>query len=63
MIRWGKADGLEVIPELNHAFQTLEIAADGHSYEMIDVPDVHGLNSRAFQLRDICSLFLRKKWN
>lgn len=51
LIRWGKADGLEVIPELNHAFQTLEIAADGHSYEMIDVPDVHGLNSRAFSAK------------
>lgn len=48
LLRWGKADGLDVIPELNHAFQTLEIAADGKSYQMINVPDVHGLNIRAF---------------
>lgn len=34
LLRWAKADGKEMIPELNHDFQYLEISEDGKSYEL-----------------------------
>lgn len=48
LLRWGKADNLKEIPELNHGFTTIEISADGHSYDIINTPEVHNNNIRAF---------------
>ncbi len=51
LLRWGKEDGLEVIPELNTPPTAVEIAADGKSYRFVPVPVVAAANDRHFTSR------------
>lgn len=48
LLRWGKEEGLETIPELNGIPQAIEIAEDGLSFRHIDVPIVTSANTRRF---------------
>ena len=38
LLRWYKADGQDMIPELNHGNEYYEIAADGKSYKVKPIP-------------------------
>ncbi len=53
LLRWGRFDNLDIIPELNHAHYRLEISADGKSYEIQDLPSgtSHELNTKVFSKR------------
>ncbi len=51
LLRWGKEEGLNVIPELNTPPTAIEISEDGKSYQFIDVPVVHSANNRNFTSR------------
>lgn len=51
LLRWGKKDGLDVIPELNHETKFIEIAADGKSFELINMPFNHSNNIGSFSAR------------
>lgn len=51
LLRWGKEDGLSVVPELNTPPTAIEISEDGKSYRFMDVPVVHSANNRNFTSR------------
>lgn len=51
LLRWGKEDKLDVIPELNHVAQAINISADGKSFTIGDVPLVTATNDRVFTKR------------
>lgn len=53
LLRWGKYDGLDVIPELNKPHYRLEISSDGKSYEIQNLPagTSHELNTKIFTER------------
>ena len=52
LVRWGKADGLEIVKELNtDRNQCMEIAADGKSFEVTALPDKIGDNQHVFTVR------------
>lgn len=53
LLRWGKYDGLDVIPELNKAHYRLEISSDGKSFEIQNLPagTSHDLNTKVFTER------------
>lgn len=48
LLRWGKEEKLETIPELNSTPTAISIAEDGKSFEIITVPVVFGANARRF---------------
>lgn len=51
LLRWGKADGQEEIPELNEGSKAIDIAEDGSSYKFINIPDVNDINIKSFSSR------------
>lgn len=51
LLRWGKEEGLSVIPELNSTPKAISISEDGKSFEIITVPVVAGANARRFTSR------------
>lgn len=52
LLRWGKEDGLDVIPELNTPPTAIEISFDGQSFKILDeVPVVGPVNRRHFTKR------------
>lgn len=51
LLRWGKEEGLSVIPELNTPPTAIEISEDGKSFRFIPVPVVAGANNRNFTSR------------
>lgn len=51
LLRWGKEEGLSVIPELNTPPTAIEISEDGKSFRFMDVPVVAGVNNRNFTSR------------
>lgn len=52
LLRWGKADGLEVVAELNTDQNAcIEIAADGKSFEITALPDKISDNRHVFTSR------------
>lgn len=51
LLRWGKEEGLSVIPELNTPPTAIEISADGKSFRFMEVPVVAGANNRSFTER------------
>ena len=48
VLRWGKADGLEVVPELTVEQKFMKIAPDGKSFEIIPIPIYQSDNERTF---------------
>ena len=48
VLRWGKADGLEVVPELTVVQKFMKIAPDGKSFEIMDLPNYVSDNERKF---------------
>lgn len=48
LLRWGKEEGLDVIPELDSTPKAISISEDGKSFEIITVPVVAGANARRF---------------
>lgn len=48
VLRWGKADNLEVVPELTVEQKFMKISADGKSFEIIDLPIYKDENERVF---------------
>lgn len=48
LLRWGKEEKLDVIPELNSTPKAISISEDGKSFEIITVPVVAGANARRF---------------
>ena len=48
LLRWGKEEKLDVIPELDSTPKAISIAEDGKSFEIITVPVVAGANARRF---------------
>ena len=48
VLRWGKADGLEVVPELIVEQKFMKIAPDGKSFEIIPIPIYQSDNERTF---------------
>lgn len=48
VLRWSKADGLEVVPELTVVQKFMKIAPDGNSFEIIDLPNYVTDNERKF---------------
>lgn len=48
LLRWGKEEGLSIIPELNSGQKFFEIAEDGRSFELIDQPLAKTENERVF---------------
>lgn len=48
VLRWGKADGLEVVPELTVTQKFMKIAPDGRSFEIVDLPIYKEANVRKF---------------
>lgn len=48
LLRWGKADNLPIIKELTIVHKAIEIAADGKSFKMIDLPFNEADNIRTF---------------
>lgn len=48
VLRWGKADGLEVVPELIVEQKFMKIAPDGESFEIIALPNYVSDNERVF---------------
>lgn len=51
VLRWGKADGLDVVPELTVKQMFMKIAPDGKSFEVIDLPIYESDNDRTFTKR------------
>lgn len=51
LLRWGKEEGLDVIPELNTPPTAIEISEDGKSFRFMEVPVVAGANNRSFTSR------------
>lgn len=51
LLRWGKEEGLSIIPELSTPPTAIEISADGKSFRFMDVPVVAGVNNRSFTSR------------
>lgn len=51
LLRWGKEEGLSVIPELNTPPTAIEISEDGKSFSFIEVPVVAAVNNRNFTSR------------
>ncbi len=52
LLRWGKEENLDVIPELNTIPHAIEIAADGQSFQVIEIPDIiRAANDRKFTKR------------
>lgn len=48
LLRWGKADGLSTIPELNMTHQAISISADGKKFSHITLPYKISDNIRVF---------------
>lgn len=48
LLRWGKADNLPVVKELTIVHKAIEIAADGKSFRIIDLPFNEADNIRVF---------------
>lgn len=48
VLRWGKADNLEVVPELMVEQKFMKIAPDGKSFEIISLPNYVSDNERTF---------------
>lgn len=48
LLRWGKANGQDIVPELNITHQAISIAADGKSFEHIGLPYKASDNIRVF---------------
>jgi len=48
LLRWGKEEGLSVIPELNSGQTFFEVSEDGTSYEIIEQPLSKSENERVF---------------
>lgn len=48
VLRWGKAEGLDVVPELTVKQMFMKIAPDGKSFEIIDLPNYVSDNERTF---------------
>lgn len=49
LLRWGKAENLDVIPELNTPVKVMEIAEDGQSFKVEELPaPVRSSNARVF---------------
>jgi hypothetical protein len=48
LLRWGKEESLNTIPELNSTPTAISISEDGKNFEIITVPVVSGANSRRF---------------
>ena len=48
LLRWGKTDGIDEIPELNITHQAISISADGKSFEHIALPYKVSDNIRVF---------------
>lgn len=51
LLRWGKEEGLSVIPELSSTPKAIEISEDGTNFEIMTVPVVAGANARNFTSR------------
>lgn len=48
LLRWGKADNLPIVKELTKVHKAIEIAADGKSFRIIDLPFNEADNIRVF---------------
>lgn len=48
VLRWGKADGKDVVPELTKTHHAIDISADGKSFEIIPLPFCASENERVF---------------
>ena len=48
VLRWGKANGLDVVPELTVEQKFMKIAPDGKSFEIIPLPIYQSDNERTF---------------
>jgi len=48
VLRWGKAEGLEVVPELTVTQKFMKIAPDGKSFEITELPIYVSDNERTF---------------
>lgn len=48
LLRWGKADGKDVVEELTLTHQSISISEDGKSFEFIALPYQTGFNERVF---------------
>lgn len=48
VLRWGKAEGLDVVPELTVEQKFMKIDPDGKSFEIIDLPNYVSDNERTF---------------
>lgn len=48
LLRWGKEEGLDIIPELNSTPTAISISEDGKEFKIITVPVVAGANTRKF---------------
>ena len=48
LLRWGKADNLETIPELNITHQAISISSNGKTFQFIDLPFKRTDNIRTF---------------
>lgn len=51
LLRWGKEEGLDVIPELNTTPTAITISADGQTFTIGTVPAVEAANARRFTSR------------
>lgn len=48
LLRWGKADNQETIPELNITHQAISISSNGRAFQFIDLPFKRADNIRSF---------------
>ena len=48
LLRWGKADGKEIVEELTKTHHSISISADGRSFEIIALPYQTSFNERVF---------------
>lgn len=51
LLRWGKEAGDIIIPELNKGKKAIEIAADGQSFQIIDLPVSASTNEAVFSTK------------
>ncbi|MFY0601293.1 MAG: RagB/SusD family nutrient uptake outer membrane protein [Cyclobacteriaceae bacterium] len=51
LLRWGKEAGDIIIPELNKGLKAIEIATDGRSFELVDLPLDATTNEAVFSTR------------
>ena len=51
LLRWGKEEGLDVIPELNSTPTAITISEDGRSFSIGTVQAVEAANARVFTKR------------